>query len=207
MLRTREESFPEERREFMKFVNFVLTNPVTLAYTKSQGFAPFPSRIVNLVLAKLENVSCGVPPNNYPCIRPQLVPQHTSPAFVAMYVLAAVGAAMVLSILVFYLFNPGEELSFSEILYLITFSLGILIGYLSVFFWAASPNNSSICQARQWLSPLGIAITLSALSSRIFQIVMIYKSPLLLFSFFILFSFCSINFISFQFNFISFPLI
>jgi len=74
-----------------------------------------------------------------------------------------------------FLISPGEKLSFSEVVYVIVFTLGCVIGLVSCFFWAEYPKNSSICGARQWLTPLGLAIVLSALSSRLFQIAMIFQ--------------------------------
>jgi len=153
----------------------VLTNPSTIASTVENGFSPFPTALVNQILQKLQNVTCGPVGSATSVAATCLIPQHVDPVFTALYVLAAIGLAMIIGMCVFYLIKPGEELSFSEILYIVVFSVGIAVGFIAVFFWAASPCNDSICGARQWLTPLGLAVVLSALSSRLFQIAMIYK--------------------------------
>eukprot|EP01091_Cochliopodium_minus_P010194 TRINITY_DN2657_c0_g1_i1.p1 TRINITY_DN2657_c0_g1~~TRINITY_DN2657_c0_g1_i1.p1 ORF type:complete len:652 (-),score=86.56 TRINITY_DN2657_c0_g1_i1:126-2081(-) len=171
VMQTRANDRCEERREFMKFILFNLQDP-NVRSSNIQGFyVNLPFTIVEQVKTKLLNNTC----NGLVSARYILIPQHTSGVFPAIYALAGIGLFIVLAMAIVFLISPGEKLSFSEIVYIIVFTFGCVVGIISVFFWADHPRNNSVCLARQWLTPLGLAIVLSALSSRLFQIAMIFQ--------------------------------
>ena len=109
---------------------------------------PLPLSTGLVLLKILEEVKCGRAGEELSSIRYITVPQHENGGFIAMVVLSAIGIVVVICIYIFDLSKLVDEINPSEIVYTTFFTLGIITGYVGVFFWALYPQNNSICLAR-----------------------------------------------------------
>jgi uncharacterized membrane protein YfcA len=102
-----------------------------------------------VLLNILKQVKCGPPGSELSSIRLIIIPQHKSKAFIVMIVIAGIGIFVSLCIYFFDLRNLIREVNPSEIIYTTFFTLGVIVGYIGVIFWALYPINTSVCLARQ----------------------------------------------------------
>jgi len=80
-------------------------------------------------------------------------------------------AVMVVSVLVgFYLFVIAESTRLVAKIYSCVLLLGATVSFLSIIFFFLVPQDTWICQLRQWMAALGFTLFLGALFTKSLQI-------------------------------------
>lgn len=172
----------ERRREFWKFVRFVLTNEDMALQALTLGYAPLSPALAARVLALFESVQC----EGVGLLEPRADQVRGFDIELGLMIAAAVvilGCGI--PVLVLLLNKPQKNtlnlakqvfvVKSRRAIFFFLFAVSVFVGglltLLSVFFWAQIPfgSDSAICAARLWLTFTGLAIVLGAVASRASQ--------------------------------------
>jgi phosphate transport system substrate-binding protein len=172
LIRTGINSNCVNRRELLRFLRWALTDTVTASRAQELGYVQPATKVTSLILQKLGEVQCS----GELLLGATAVVQHSSPAFVAMLVLACLSCALAIVLGAIVLAQARKTMVNTEKVFLSLMLVGSIVALTSVGLWYAVPSSTGVCLARVWLMFLGMSIALSALFSRLTQIYFIWVS-------------------------------
>jgi hypothetical protein len=149
---------------FYKLLQWMLTSELARSQTSEAGYAPLSPPIYQQILATLGKITCNrlsvyniTPIDNRGALQMFLL---VLTSFVLIFVLF-------LSALHFYQFRATTI----NLVYTGVFVVGSILTLGSPYTWYLIPTKTSVCQARVWLSTIGISILLGTMFSRTWQLL------------------------------------
>ncbi|XP_049849891.1 uncharacterized protein LOC126320442 isoform X2 [Schistocerca gregaria] len=157
------------RRELMLFWNWVYSEAKTRSYLDLLGITKMKDSINDDVLELIRNnVTCS---NGLPAAGLLPREQHTPRgAFLAGFLITLILGVISLGVVVAYVAKEFRSIPLPAIVFIIFLLLGATSNLVSLVFYYKIPTSMWICQARVWLSRLGLSFMFTAVFVRAFQI-------------------------------------
>jgi len=161
-----------EIRALYRFFNWVLTTVAANSTIQLGGFAPLPQQFGTKILAALATIQCAGTPETAASILAvtPIVQRDAVHTFLLIFTTIMLILVLILTGGHLYAFQTSRV----NFVYSMIFVCGALITLSAPYAWLVIPNVSTVCQARVWLTSVGLSVLLGTMFSRTWQLREIY---------------------------------
>jgi hypothetical protein len=164
-----EEENCEEPLKYLRYIYWVINNPVLASVSTRYGFQDFSEESIEYVTSQLLEAKCN---GEKMLVYENISDQKRSTGLYCITIILT-SVFMVMVGFAYYL-NPNKNVAATKLNHAVVF-FGLVCCQISFTIWWYSPFNDSICIARNWFLNFGYTGVIASVYGRTFSINAVYR--------------------------------